>query len=97
MIMDAFQGWYKDGTEGTRDYRPLSALFMLLRIALVCEFLTVVQLSLQSEGPVKWVVTGVVHILIGIYHLTFKPYKRHWMNIVDGWLLILMGSLVVYF
>ena len=26
-IMDVFQGWYKDGTEGTRDYRYLSALF----------------------------------------------------------------------
>ena len=97
MIMDTFQGWYKDGTEGTQDYRPLSALFMLLRIALVCEFLTVVQLSLQSKGATKWVVTGVVHILIGIFHFTAKPYKRHWMNIVDGLLLILMGSLIIIF
>ena len=41
MITDTFQGWYKDGTEDTYDYRPLSALYMLLRISLVGEFLTV--------------------------------------------------------
>ena len=23
VIMDTFQGWYKDGTEGTYDYRPV--------------------------------------------------------------------------
>ena len=32
MIMDIFQGWYKDGTEGTHDYRPLSALYMVIRL-----------------------------------------------------------------
>ena len=95
MIMDTFQGWYKDGTEGTRDYRPLSAFFMLLRIALVGEFLIVIQLSLQSEGEQKWIATGVVHVLLGIFHLITKPYKRQWMNNVDGSLLILIGSLVI--
>ena len=32
MVMDIFQGWYKDGTEGIYDYRPLSALYMLRRL-----------------------------------------------------------------
>ncbi|MCG8622451.1 MAG: hypothetical protein MJE68_10710, partial [Proteobacteria bacterium] len=44
MIMDAFQGWYKDGTEGTQDYRSLSAVFMLLKIAIVGGYLTGIQL-----------------------------------------------------
>ena len=35
MIMDTFQGWYKDRTEGTYDFRSLSVFYMLLRIALV--------------------------------------------------------------
>ena len=95
MIMDAFQGWYKDGTEGTRDYRPVSAFFMLLKIALMGEFLTVIQLSLQSEDGKKWIVTGVVHVLLGIFHLTTKPYKKRWMNNVDGSLLMLIGSIVI--
>ena len=95
MIMDTSQGWCKDGTEGTRDYRSISALFMLLRIALVAEFLILIQLSLQSKGGKKWAVTGVVHVLLGIFHLTTKPYKRLWMNNVDRLLLILIGSLVL--
>ena len=94
MIMDAFQGWYKDGTEGTQDYRSLSAVFMLLRIAIVGQFF-IVQLFLQDVGVTEVVVTAVVHILIGIFHLTAKPYKRHWMNNVDGLLLILIGSLAI--
>ena len=92
MIMDAFQGWYKDGTEGTRDYRQLSALYMLLRIALVGEYLTVIHLSVQSKGLIKWHVTGVLHILLGTFHFVFKPYKKKWMNIMDGLILTIVGS-----
>ena len=60
MITDTFQGWYKDGTEGTYDYRPLSALYMLLRItqSLVAEFLAIIGVGLKSCGILKWLVTG---------------------------------------
>ena len=97
MIMDAFQGWYKDGTEGRRDYRQLSALYMLLRIALVGEYLTLIHLFVQSEGDsvLKWYVTGTVHILLGTFHLCFKPYKKRWMNVVDGLLLTIFGSMCI--
>ena len=91
MIMDTFQGWYKDGTDGTRDFRPLSALYMLLRIGLVGEFLTVIHLSVHSVGVKKWFVTAVVHILLGVMHYAAKPYKKQWMNIVDGSILFLLG------
>ena len=91
MIMDTFQGWYKDGTEGTRDYRSLSALYMLLRVGLVGEFLTVIHLSLQSGGKLKWFATGLLHISLGIFFLITKPYKKQWMNVVDGLLLTLIG------
>ena len=95
MIMDAFQGWYKDGTEGTRDYRQLSALYMLLRIGIVGEYLTVIHLLVQSRGVFKWYVTGAAHILLGTFHFIFKPYKKRWMNVVDGLLLIIVGSCVL--
>ena len=91
MIMDTFQGWYKDGTEGTYDYRPLSALYMLLRVGLVGEFLTVIALSPQSNGALKWFITGYFHILLGSLFLTAKPYKKKWMNNVDGLILTVIG------
>ena len=91
MIMDTFQGWYKDGTEGTYDYRSLSALYMLLRIGLVGEYLTVIGVSPRGGGGLKWYVTGTLHVLLGTFFLIAKPYKKQWMNIVDGLILIVIG------
>ena len=91
MIMDTFQGWYKDGTEGTYDYRPLSALYMLLRIGLVTEYLTVIGLSLYSNGGLKWFVTGLLHVFLATLTFIAKPYKKHWMNITDGFILMFTG------
>ena len=34
ICLDSYQGYYKDGTEGTRDYRWFSALYLLARISL---------------------------------------------------------------
>ena len=42
LIADVFQGWYKDGTDGTPDYRALSALYMLMRIVCGAGFLMLV-------------------------------------------------------
>ena len=91
MIMDTFQGWYKDGTEGTYDYRSLSALYMLLRVALVGEYLFIIGLSQQSHDDLKWFITGSFHVLLGTFFLAVKPYKKQWMNDVDGLILIFIG------
>ena len=77
MIMDTFQGWYKDGTESTYDYRPLSALYMLLRVALVGEFLTVIALSPKNTGISKWFITGCLHVLLGSFFLSPSHSKSN--------------------
>ena len=91
MIMDTFQGWYKDGTEGTYDYRPLSALYMLLRIGLVAEYLTVIGLNIYSSGELKWYLTGLMHVFLATFFLIAKPYKKQRMNIIDGFTLTFIG------
>ena len=91
MIMDTFQGWYKDGTEGTYDYRPLSALYMLLRIGLVGEYLMIIGLSLHGSGNLKWLVTGMIHVFLGTFIFTAKPYKKQWMNVIDGFTVTFIG------
>ena len=35
MFVESFQGQYKDGTNGTRDFRMVSASFLILRILIV--------------------------------------------------------------
>ena len=95
-IMDIFQGWYKDGTEGTRDYRPLSALYMLLRIALSCEF--VVQMLSDNYNyrvPNQWLTIGIFNIILGMAFFVLQPYKQKWMNDLDGWIFILVGILLL--
>ena len=46
-----------------------------------------VHISLQGGGEMKWIVTGLLHTLLGNLFLIAKPYKKQWMNIVDGLIL----------
>ena len=95
MIMDTFQGWYKDGTGSTRDFRPLSALYMFLRIGLAIEFLLVVYVNSHQRESLKWFVAGTVHICLGTFFLVVKPYKKQWMNNADGSILTSLGLLIL--
>ena len=79
--MDVFQGWYKDGTEGTYDYRPLSAIYMILRIALGLAFF---KLLVSRQYKVFQQMVGLLYALLGMIFLAFKPYKVNWMNLSDG-------------
>ena len=92
--MDIFQGWYKDGTRGTRDFRSLSALCLLLRISFGCEFIIIVLKEYKDNAIVwEWVALGVIHILIGIFFYVAKPYKKDWMCHADGLLFTSVGIL----
>ena len=39
----------------------------------------------------KWIVTGLLHVLLGNLFLIAQPYKKQWMNVVDGLILTLIG------
>ena len=91
LIMDIFQGWYKDGTEGTYDYRSLSALYMLLRVAFSCIFVVVLLNGIRSD----WYLFGLSHVFLGTFFLIVKPYKRKWMNESDGLTLISFGTYIL--
>ena len=88
LVMDIFQGWYKDGTEGTLDFRPLSSLYMIIRLVFAFAYFV---LLVSTKFHVFNVATGVVYIFLGITFLTAKPYKLKWMSYTDGLILILLG------
>ena len=82
--MDIFQGWYKDGTEGTQDYRSLSALHLLVRIEF-CTALTVMDsTTITSTTPREMFILGVIHLSLGSLFLIIKLYRKMWMNHADG-------------
>ena len=92
FIMDIFQGWYKDGTEGTRDYRSVSALYLLMRIFSGGIFAAV----LMNYGNItNWQIIGISHVFLGTLFLVLQPYKRGWMNHVDGVSLLAVGVLLL--
>ena len=92
LIMDIFQGWFKDGTDNFVDYRPFSAFYMLLRI--LCALLGVTIL-LNMFTQYHWTVLGLFHVILGALFLTIKPYKKNWMNRTDGLILFVLGSLMM--
>ena len=91
VVVDIFQGWYKDGTEGTQDFRAVSALYFLLRIVLSCLYIVLI---FFSHNPYGWYVIGLFHIFLGVFFLVAKPYKKNWMNYIDGLLILWTGVLV---
>lgn len=93
MTMDIFQGWYKDGTDGTRDFRPLSAFYMLLRIVVGVTFIFI--LFTDTDGPGLDYIFGMLHLFFGIFFYTARPYKKKWMNHADGFLLLFTGSILL--
>ena len=94
-IMDVFQGWYKDGTEGTRDFRSLSALYMLIRVGYVLMVLFLHSMDIKDDNLMEWIGPGLVHFGIGIMFFIVKPYKKQWMNRADGICLISHGCIVL--
>lgn len=93
MVMDIFQGWYKNGTEGMGDYRPFSALYMLLRIGIGCTFIVI--LYTDNDGVRLDHIFGIIHILLGLFYFTARPYKKKWMNNADGFLLVFTGVILL--
>ena len=97
IVMDVFQGWYKDGTNGTYDFRALSALYMVLRISFAGEFILVLMFQYRTRyDSFEWTLPSLVHFALGSFFFAAKPYKKAWMNIVDGLMLILMGTAIIF-
>ena len=93
--MDVFQGWYKDGTQGTRDYRSLSALYMLIRVGFVFMVLALHITDIKTDDLMEWIGPGITHICLGMFFFIVKPYKKDWMNHADGIVLVVYGCLAV--
>ena len=96
-IMDVFQGPFKDGTEGTPDYRYFSALYLLLRIGnglyIFVEYLTNYSHNFNHD---KWLVSALFHVFLGMILLIIKPYKKVWMSHFDGLMFILTGVIFIF-
>ena len=79
IFIDAFQGCFKDGTNGTRDCRYFAAVYLLARLVLI--FLFAVTNSVAYYATAMSVLIGVTMLLA-----IFQPYKAEFRtyNAVDS-------------
>lgn len=95
-FVDIFQGHFKDGTNGTRDYRSLSALYLILKIVIGCQFV-VAKISnhiTRYDFPIMMTL-GIIHVFIGSFMFATRPYSKAWMNGLDGMILNLVGVILI--
>ena len=88
MFVESFQGQYKDGTNGTRDFRMVSASFLILRIL----YLTIFMNSHYSDPPTSVVACITFASATGFYALT-RPYRSSVKNNVDILILFLLEGI----
>ena len=76
MFMDAFQGCYKNGTNGTRDCRYFAALYLITRVAV---HMSLAFSSVSFTNSVSVAVLAVVVFLLSYFH----PNKKQAHNQLD--------------
>ena len=89
MFVDTYQGCFKDGTNGTRDYRALSALYLVLRFVLLS--LYVQHREIYNNGLIL-IIFGVLFMLLSLLLALLRPYKADYMTCCEAALLFLLGS-----
>ena len=85
--MEAFQGQYKDGTNGTRDFRMVSALYLIFRIAALLQYFG----NQISYDILVWLTTALILISTSLFFSNARPYKMDHSNTFDSLLLALLS------
>ena len=87
LFMDSFQGYYKDGTNGTYDWRFLSGLYPLL--------LAVTLPALNKKYHYQDGQVGLYFITCAIFSLV-RPYKKLGHNLLEILILHILTAVVCY-
>ena len=88
-FVDVFQGHYKDGTNGTRDFRFFSGIFFITRLLLMASF--VVLSSVYSI-----LMFGTIITILAFAVATLHPQRTRIHYILDC-IILLLFSLILFF
>ena len=86
-FVESFQGQYKDGTNGTRDFRMISASFLIIRILIIFTFL--------NRNYHTWSLSYQIALFASVtcIYAIIRPYKFNYMTMVDILILFLAEML----
>ena len=85
-FVESFQGQYKDGTNGTRDFRVVSALLLILRILIIAVSL----LSHYYPTSGSPALQCVLFASASCFYAVVRPYKSNFSNNIDILVLVLL-------
>ncbi len=94
VFLDTFQGRYKDGTNGTRDYRAVSCISFILRIP-VYYFLN----DRHHIGNLTTYFKKLAFLLLitSYFYSIVQPCKMRYVNNIESILYGMAGMLLLYF
>jgi nitrate reductase NapE component len=91
-FIDAFQGWFKNGTDATSyDYRLVFAVFPVIKI--LCALWASIFTGMEHRGSRIWLIPSMVLHGVGLFFALFRPYQHDSMNKLDSLILWLLGTI----
>ena len=81
---DIFHGCYKNGTNGTRDYRYFAGFYLIFRIVFMLEIMFKVNIRIL-------VIASIIGVVISLSFALLRPYRNNWCNILDCCLFALLA------
>ena len=87
-FMEAFQGHYKDGTNGTRDFRIVSAVYFIFRLSVLLAYSGNHESFDHAYG---WFTAAVILTNTSLFFAIVRPYKVNRSNTIDSLLLALLS------
>ena len=90
IFSDAFQGYYKDGTDGTRDLRFYPAVYFIARIV----FFSIFSVTLTLYG---FMAMTVFLMIIPLLVLVLQPYKKQFAkyNRFDAAMILILATITL--
>ena len=85
-FVESFQGQYKDGKDGTLDFRTVSAVFFIIRILIMATFL---QSRYSSKASPE--LACVISIAASCFYAITKPYRSTFRNNTANFILFLLA------
>ena len=93
IFVETYQGCLKDGSDGTRDYRAVSALYLVLRISLLGIYIRDTELV---QSGLSFVIYCLVFFAFAIFIFKFQPYKEGISNSIEFITFIMLGNIALF-
>lgn len=91
-FIETFQGSYKDGTKGTRDYRAVPALYLVMRVVIGITY----AIFEVGTSTIQYPIVAALFMIMAAFFGLAKPYKQRRHNLLDVLINALLAIQTLY-